>query len=582
MADTIEGNLLPPIDQPDFQHPYLTRQIIAYIGNKRKLLPLIYKAVKSCCPNIPPGSTFLDVFAGSGVVSRFARYLGFKVYSNDWEYFTYIINSAYLQTCRKDLPSMYSDFGGLKEVLEHLNNLPEPSPSRQYIARYYAPSTADIEKVDFRKQRLFYTRPNGLAIDKIRNRIEELYPQTRLDEVKKKEKFLLLALLLYRAATHTNTSGVFKAYHKGFGGHNRDAMRRITSPIVLDWPVLVDSTEGAEVFREDSNLLVRSKHFEKEGVDIAYIDPPYNQHQYGSNYHLLNTIARWDRIVVSNELDPNGVLKDKAGIRKDWVATRSKYCYTETALRAFWDLMEGLSARYILVSYSTDGIIPFEHLINICSRKGKVDIVTDRYIKYRGGKQSISRLNRNIEFVLIVDTGARSTACDMGKLEKVISEKRLALLFDKKYSRKKLEKHFYLDQASSSIYLSLEEGVLYIKTRSFLELIPPENIENLASGDLEKLVMALEGCVCENKQQELEEILSRLEHGHLQAKSDRVYLVKQVPDILRKMAHKKYRDIFTEWMDRVKEMENRHPEMFSVISSKLYNVQAVARKRFEN
>ena len=69
-------------------------------------------------------------------------------------------------------------------------------------------------------------------------------------------------------------------------------------------------------------------------ADICYLDPPYAVHQYGSNYFMLNTIARWDRPPVSEERGPDGRLRQKAGIRADWKRTRSAFCYRDTAAAA--------------------------------------------------------------------------------------------------------------------------------------------------------------------------------------------------------------------------------------------------------
>ena len=80
----------------DFSSPYLTEQLIAYIGNKRRLLPLVYRAIEKT--GVPlEGAKFFDVFAGSGAVSRLAKSLGCEVLSNDWEYYSYILNSAYIK-----------------------------------------------------------------------------------------------------------------------------------------------------------------------------------------------------------------------------------------------------------------------------------------------------------------------------------------------------------------------------------------------------------------------------------------------------------------------------------------------------
>ena len=266
---------------------YLSDQLIAYIGNKRALLPFL-RGVFSALPLDPRRSTFLDPFSGSGSVSRLARSMGFAVRANDWEPYSYIINSCHLGLCPADLGALFPSGGGITAVLDELNSLPSPPPERRYISRHYAPRTT--EGADWRTERLFYTTENALRIDAIRQRIEEMFPGTPAVEPDFLRKAALLAPLLYQAATHTNTSGVFKACHKGFGGHGRDGLRRIMGPVLLRLPVLWDSPARAEVACTDAAAFLSTRTGE-----LCYLDPPYAVHQYGSNYFMLNSIALWDR-----------------------------------------------------------------------------------------------------------------------------------------------------------------------------------------------------------------------------------------------------------------------------------------------
>jgi adenine-specific DNA-methyltransferase len=231
------------LELPDWpqglDHPYLKTQLIPYIGNKRSLqgrLAQVFRRIAGGTPS--PGQPFLDPFAGSGAVSRLARFLGFRVIAGDWEFYAYVLNFAHLCVGRSEGAGLFAASGGMQGVIEDLNRLPAPAESDLYIAQHYAP--ANTESADYRVERLFYTRENALRIDAIRARIESLYPGFELQGDRKKEKFLLLAALLYQSATHTNTSGVFKACHKGFGGHSRDALSRILAPIRLQAPELVD------------------------------------------------------------------------------------------------------------------------------------------------------------------------------------------------------------------------------------------------------------------------------------------------------------------------------------------------------
>ena len=328
----------------DLEHPYLTRHLIAYIGNKRALLGFLHDAVSRICNDLDRERiVFLDPFAGSGAVARLARLMGLKVLANDWEFYSYIINRAHLAVNAGEAAGFFAGRGGYEGIFSFLNNLSPPPEPERYISRYYSPQ--HTAAADYRKERLFYTRENGLRIDGLRSKIEELYPGFGREESSSRrriEKGLLLASLLYQCATHTNTSGVFKACHKGFGGHGKDA-KRIMNPIHLEMPVLIDSAERAEVFRLDATQFCKGS-----SGDICYLDPPYNQHQYGSNYHLLNTIALWDKPAADIELNTAGVLKNKAAIRRDWVKTKSPYCYKQSAPQAFKERSAYNSRNYPL------------------------------------------------------------------------------------------------------------------------------------------------------------------------------------------------------------------------------------------
>lgn len=375
---------------------YLKNNLIAYIGNKRRLLPFIENAFLNILEEDKNIKTALDLFAGSGSVSRLLKTLNLKVYSNDWEYYSYILNYAHICINEKDVKNMFKHTGGVENTINIINNIETINDKDRYISKYYAP--LDDNNPDLKNERLFYTQYNATRIDIIRHNIEELYKNKAIN---KKEYYYILASIIYEGATHTNTSGVFKAFHSGFGGRNKDALKRILSPISLKELSLYDGIKG-EVSMLDANEYVlknKDKHF-----DLLYLDPPYNQHQYGSNYHLLNTIALWDKPEINREIYINGKKTDKGGIRKDWVKTKSDYCYKKTAKDAFKNLIDNINASHIVMSYSTDGIIDYDDLISILESKGKLKIVTSEYTKYRGAKRSVINKTKNVEYLFIVDT----------------------------------------------------------------------------------------------------------------------------------------------------------------------------------
>ncbi len=363
---------------------YLVDQLIPYIGNKRKLLPLIYEAIRRT--GVREG-TFFDAFAGSGVVSRLAKAAGFRVVANDWEPYSEVTNKAYIAT---NAPPAFGRLGGMENAVAALNAL---SGKRGYIASHYCP--ANDESYDTVSERMFYTQENGRRIDAIREQIEDWRGEGRIDEA---EEAVLLAPLIYQASYCSNTSGVFKGFHNGWGGATKTAWYRIRSYLTLKAPQLLDNGQLNVVLRADASEVA-----DEIECDIAYLDPPYNQHQYGANYHLLNTVALWDKPPISPRISGNGK-QDKAAIRKDWrTLRRSAYCYKRSATEAFANLVGRLRARYVLVSYSTDGIIPVEKLLSVLGECGDLTVVPRRYKRYRVSSQRPSPRAHTTEFVAIVN-----------------------------------------------------------------------------------------------------------------------------------------------------------------------------------
>jgi adenine-specific DNA-methyltransferase len=150
-----------------------------------------------------------------------------------------------------------------------------------FISEMYSPKDDKNMKLG---ERVFYTTRNAKYIDTVRK---------ELSLIPKPYQTLLLAPLLYEASVKNNTSGVFKGFYKNsatkvgqFGGNGKNALTRIMSDITLSMPVLSERNCTYKVFQQDANELVKSLPH----VDLAYLDPPYNQHPYSSNYFMLNLI----------------------------------------------------------------------------------------------------------------------------------------------------------------------------------------------------------------------------------------------------------------------------------------------------
>ncbi len=563
-------------------NPYLTEGIIAYIGNKRRLLPLIGDALRQAAGGSLEGLSFVDLFSGSGVVSRYARTLGMRVTANDWEPYARVLSEAWLEPIPEDITRIFGSPDGLKAAVEALNQLPAPDGEDEYLARYYAPSSMNPDEADYRIERLFYTRENALRLDAARNSLEKEASRDSFEKApgelwaaddSRLRRSLLLAPIIYGAATRVNTSGVFKAFHKGFGGHGKDALKRIITPLEFKAPLVIASPAG-RVFSEDAVLLAARGAI--SGSDIVYLDPPYNQHQYGSNYHLLNTLVRWDKIPEPLDTGEDGRLLRKAGIRRDWKKTKSLWCSRSTAEGAFNQLMDALDAPLLLLSYSTDGIIPFEILRKRCEAYGRVRLAANPYVTYRGGRQSKDRQDRNLEFVLIVEKGKTTCSRDKKEVERILLNRRLQLLSTDLFRPDCLRIHGKVDNYSWEP--ELPSARISIPTRYLVKIPQNPDIMSLCDEDIRALIQILEDCRCKNRDEELK-ILKEIWIQHPGECAD---LIKSIPRILKKMAHRKYRDEFEKHLEDIREIGRGNPGDFALIAAELERIENQARLRLRD
>lgn len=377
MSLTTHDRLISGKDAPAENPDYLTRQIITYIGNKRSLLPFIGAGIDRARHALGKDRiSFLDLFSGSGVVSRYAKQFAHSIIANDLELYSSILNRCYLAN-RADL--------ALEELEAHVSTINRQAARRLksgFITQLYTPADENNIRPG---ERVFYTRRNAMYIDTVRQLIDKAPAQLQ---------DYLLAPLLAAASVHTNTSGVFKGFYKNsrgvgqYGGTGRNALTRILGNIRLEAPVLSAFSCDAEVTRMDANQLVR----EMPAVDIAYFDPPYNQHPYGSNYFMLNLIA---------EYQPPEAVSEVSGIPENW--NRSDYNKRGKAAFALFDAVENCPARFILISYNSEGYIPHEQFLSELKKCGQISVMDTKYNTFRGCRNLQDRDIHVTEFLYLVD-----------------------------------------------------------------------------------------------------------------------------------------------------------------------------------
>jgi len=396
-----------------FTEEYVFHQLIPYIGNKRKLLGLVYEAIQAA-QITPEATTFLDLFAGTGVVSRYARSLGYAVVANDWEPYSEVINRCYLEI---ETPPVFDGEQSYQAVLDELNALP---PVAGWVTEHLCPD--DDEQINPDKDRLFYMRKNGMRIDAIREQIALWETKGLLDP---HQRAALLAPLLYQCCYTSNTSGVFKGFHNGWGGQTGTALYRIMGDIELRPASFIWNGKQSHVFRQDAQEMAANLKETVEGPVFAYLDPPYNQHPYGANYHVLNSVTLWDKPALSHKIEGRG---NKAAIRTDWrTQRRSAYNYVREASEAYATLLATLPAAWIATSYSTDGMIALRDLVAANHACGDCSVFLRGYKRYRVSSQRFSAKPMNVEFVLLTQKGKRPRHSVKAITEQILSTEKQIL-----------------------------------------------------------------------------------------------------------------------------------------------------------
>jgi len=340
-----------------------------YIGSKYTLLPFIEQVFRQ----ISDGSekTACDIFAGTGAVGRLFKKLGLRVLANDFQYYAYALNKAYIEIneqppfaqLRREYKNEFArlgdkEDGSIESALAFVNSLPG-APG--FIAKNYGPAG----------ERLYYTEENAEKADAIRQAIEDWLARGVITE---QEYFYLLCSLLEAIDQVANTASVYGAFLKKF---KRSALK----PLTLKPLTLYNHVADCRAFRRDANELI-----EEIECDALYLDPPYNHRQYGANYHVLETIAAYD--------DPE--LTGVTGMR-DY--PRSRYCKPRDAREALERLIAGARARHILMSYNDEGVLSFEEIRRILRLRGEPKTFSRTYNRFKADSNRQYKRDATVEYL---------------------------------------------------------------------------------------------------------------------------------------------------------------------------------------
>lgn len=318
--------------------------MIKYLGSKRALLPVLEKLFRAS-----GAKTAVDLFTGTARVAAAMKALGMRVTAVDTASYSEVLTKTFIELDAAQVNSF--------ELATAVARLNEQTGESGYFTRTFC------------EEARFFQAKNGEKIDAIRNTIESDYRNSWL-------YYPLLASLLIATDKVDSTTGVQMAYLKTWS-------RRSSLELDLKVPELLAGS-GVAV-RGDANEAVLNL----PPVDLAYLDPPYNQHRYFGNYHIWETLVRWD------EPEYYGVANKRVDTKHP--ENKSAFNSKLTMPEALGTLVSRLKTRNLVLSYNNESWLSRRELTDICSRFERVEILDFDFKRYVGSQ--IGGYNKSGELV---------------------------------------------------------------------------------------------------------------------------------------------------------------------------------------
>jgi adenine-specific DNA-methyltransferase len=311
--------------------------MIKYIGSKRVLIPQIVELVSA----LPGLRSAVDLFSGTSRVGHALKGRGIAVQSNDHNAYAATLARCYVQADREEV---------LDEVRARVEALQALPGVRGYFTEVFC------------EQSRYLQVPNGERVDAMRAQIAAWSLSPEVEAV-------LLTALMEAADRVDSTTGVQMAYLKQWSPRSH-------GPITLRVPDLLPRAAAGKGRAWQLDAVEAARRLTG---DLAYVDPPYNQHKYLGNYHVWETLVRWDAPAHY------GVACKRVDVRDQVSVFNSKPRMRE----AMRQVIEALDVRYLLVSFSDEGYLGREELVEMLATRGRVRIVERAMKRYVGAQIGI-------------------------------------------------------------------------------------------------------------------------------------------------------------------------------------------------
>ncbi len=327
-----------------------------YIGSKHSLIGEIETILKE--NGVAAEGVALDLFSGTGAVAKAFKKMGFVTYANDWQFYSFVTTHSFIGL------NAVPDNG--MEALRLLDRL--PGKEGEFFHEFCEGGQAG---------RQYFSKENGLRIQSIRDQIDAWV-------IAESDKHWLVACLIESADRVANTASVYGAYLKHIKKSAQKPMRLV--PIEP-----IPSKHQHRAFCLDAKQMLQQ--FNQTKIKLTYIDPPYNHRQYSGNYHILETIARWDL----DRFKPRGV----TGLRHS-KELQSPYCRRSKAFGAFQELLARVNSEYVLFSYNNEGLLSEQELVSLLPGASFKKIPYQRFRADNDGENRNYKKNSTEEFLILV------------------------------------------------------------------------------------------------------------------------------------------------------------------------------------